>query len=86
MRGILLTSKQNVHSNLMEPEQSTELCEVLQVQSITLCPNDNYDFITMSTQTIEKPLCPRCRRFTLNGSETVCQRCEEVMMENVSVN
>ncbi|KAG4067142.1 hypothetical protein HA402_000133 [Bradysia odoriphaga] len=77
---------QYMHYTLLEPEQSSELCELLQVQSITLSPNENHEFITMSTKTIENALCPRCRRFALNGGETVCQRCEDVMLENTSVN
>lgn len=70
-----------MHMNLMEADDSSELCEILQVSSITLTPSENNDYISMSTQTIDGSLCPRCRRFALDISETLCRRCENVLME-----
>lgn len=72
---------QQMHLMLMEPEASSELCEILQVSTITLSPNETNDFITMSTSTIEGSLCPRCRRFAINTSETLCERCDTVLAE-----
>lgn len=65
----------------MEAQESSELCEILQVSSIILAPNESNEFITMSTQSIEGSLCPRCRRFALHDNETLCQRCENVLIE-----
>lgn len=65
----------------MEAEEASELCEILQVSSITLSPNENNDFITMSTESIEGSLCPRCRRFAINSNETLCERCQNVLTE-----
>lgn len=64
---------------MMESEESSELCEILQVSSITLIPNENNDFITISAQPIERSLCPRCRRFAIDMNQILCSRCEKVL-------
>ncbi|KAJ6638007.1 Isoleucine--tRNA ligase, mitochondrial [Pseudolycoriella hygida] len=73
---------QHLHHELSEPLESSELCEILQVSSITLEPNENRDDVIMSACTIETSLCPRCRRFAIQRYQTLCQRCADVLKEN----
>lgn len=65
----------------MDTVSDSELCELLQVASITLVPNDNAESVTMSTRTIEGTLCARCRRFTVRSEGEICRRCETVLAE-----
>lgn len=64
----------------MRPEHHTELCELLQVSSITLRPSTNGE-TTLHTKQIEGGLCARCRRFAVSSDEIVCNRCDNVLKE-----
>lgn len=65
----------------MEPASNTDLCEFLQVSSITLIPDENCESLALSTRSINGPLCSRCRRFTITSKQTVCNRCDTVISE-----
>lgn len=55
---------------------NSELCEILQVSSVTLKNSNTYE-MNISHEISSDEFCPRCRRFTtLNG---VCVRCEDVL-------
>lgn len=73
-----------VHPHIVDSVSDTELCELLQVASITLVPNDDIETVTMSTRTIEGTLCARCRRFAVVAEGCVCARCDAVLAEKRS--
>jgi isoleucyl-tRNA synthetase len=69
---------QLLHPKLDEPLNNSELCEILQVSSVTLSTSNESD-LQISYKVSEEDLCPRCRRFAaMNG---VCGRCESVLKE-----
>lgn len=55
----------------------SELCEILQVASVTLKQQNSLN-LTISIEETEDELCPRCRRFSITGN-SVCIRCENVL-------
>lgn len=66
----------------MEPENDSQLCELLQVSSATIIPSDNVQGDSqMQARKIEKSLCSRCRRFAVDSTETICSRCVDVLRE-----
>ncbi|CRK90249.1 CLUMA_CG003960, isoform A [Clunio marinus] len=67
-----------LHSNMNEPSNATELCEIFQVSSITLEQVNEAD-LQISYSEVDEDLCPRCRRFTTTNG--VCKRCENVLKQ-----
>ncbi|XP_055382619.1 isoleucine--tRNA ligase, mitochondrial isoform X2 [Condylostylus longicornis] len=65
---------QCLHPVLCEPDNSSELCEILQLSSINLnlSKSGNLEF---TLKQIDSTLCPRCRRFPLENHNTLCNRC-----------
>ncbi|KFB47061.1 AGAP003156-PA-like protein [Anopheles sinensis] len=74
-----------LHPKLNVPESSSELCELLQVGSIHLREGatDASGRFAITVTKSEKPLCRRCRRYSLvtenPTSSDVCPRCEIVL-------
>uniref|UniRef100_A0A182TE99 isoleucine--tRNA ligase n=1 Tax=Anopheles melas TaxID=34690 RepID=A0A182TE99_9DIPT len=66
-------------------DQSTELCELLQVGSVALrkgVPKQAGAEGTRFTVTVtksDKTLCPRCRRFLVSEAQPICERCSTVL-------
>lgn len=62
-----------------KPRSNSELCEILQVGSVTLLRTEDQD-LQVSVKTLQAPLCPRCRRYSLdNDEQETCHRCSLVM-------
>ncbi|EDV40740.1 uncharacterized protein Dana_GF23767 [Drosophila ananassae] len=62
-----------------KPRSNSELCEILQVGSVTLLQSEDQD-LQVSVKTLQTPLCPRCRRYSLdNAEQETCHRCSLVM-------
>lgn len=79
VKGTQLELLQELHPALGEPLNNSELCEILQVGSVRLIKSDNSD-ISLTTTTLQTPLCPRCRRYSLNDDDQeTCKRCSAVM-------
>ncbi|KAH8380256.1 hypothetical protein KR009_009724 [Drosophila setifemur] len=75
-----LKQLEELHPNLGEPLSNTELCEILQVGSVTLFATDDRD-LQIALSTLQTLLCPRCRRYSLDNSEQeTCNRCSSVML------
>lgn len=69
-----------------DQESSTsELCEILQLSSITLLKSSTADETQIELHTVEKLLCQRCRRHLELDSNGLCSRCVKVLdITNVS--
>ncbi|XP_017081217.1 isoleucine--tRNA ligase, mitochondrial [Drosophila eugracilis] len=79
-RGSQLDLLHELQSTLGGTVRNSELCEILQVGSVTLLESNSPD-LEITLNTIHTSLCPRCRRYSLekeNEQET-CQRCSNVM-------
>ncbi|XP_017476713.1 PREDICTED: isoleucine--tRNA ligase, mitochondrial isoform X1 [Rhagoletis zephyria] len=61
------------------PVYSSELCELLQVQTVTLQPSNMDDACNVKIQKLELNLCARCRRFAVESTDCVCARCAQVL-------
>ncbi|XP_048504759.1 isoleucine--tRNA ligase, mitochondrial isoform X2 [Athalia rosae] len=59
---------------------TSELCELLQLSSITLEQKDGIEEAHINLHPIEKSLCPRCRRHPEPYPGKVCARCEAVLI------
>ncbi|XP_029729776.2 isoleucine--tRNA ligase, mitochondrial [Aedes albopictus] len=69
-----------LHPNLNEPQVDSELCEILQVGSLTLREAEDTVERSIRLDKMDHHLCPRCRRFALSATGShVCQRCEQVL-------
>uniref|UniRef100_A0A182SAV3 isoleucine--tRNA ligase n=1 Tax=Anopheles maculatus TaxID=74869 RepID=A0A182SAV3_9DIPT len=74
-----------LHPSLNVPERSTELCELLQVGSVTLlkasaCENR----FTGKVKKSDQPLCQRCRRYLVSELEKtfpICERCSVILSQ-----
>uniref|UniRef100_A0A182NGD9 isoleucine--tRNA ligase n=1 Tax=Anopheles dirus TaxID=7168 RepID=A0A182NGD9_9DIPT len=77
-----------LHPTLERHESSTELCELLQIGSVTLregFAGGNRFAITVTKS--GKPLCQRCRRFLLPTAEHLtCDRCSAILRQLSPVN
>ncbi|EDV52202.2 uncharacterized protein Dere_GG15950 [Drosophila erecta] len=67
-----------LHRPLGEAFSNSELCEILQVGSVTLSQSNNDD-LAIALSTLQTSLCPRCRRYGLGDEQKTCQRCSNVM-------
>nr|NP_648837.2 Isoleucyl-tRNA synthetase, mitochondrial [Drosophila melanogaster]AAF49539.2 Isoleucyl-tRNA synthetase, mitochondrial [Drosophila melanogaster] len=67
-----------LHSPLGESVSNSELCEILQVGSVTLLQSHNSD-LDIALSKLQISLCPRCRRYGLEDEQKTCQRCSDVM-------
>ncbi|EDW99917.2 uncharacterized protein Dyak_GE23171 [Drosophila yakuba] len=67
-----------LHVPFGEAFSNSELCEVLQVGSVTLSQSNNDD-LDIALSTLQTSLCPRCRRYGLEDEQNTCQRCSDVM-------
>ncbi|XP_061402862.1 isoleucine--tRNA ligase, mitochondrial [Musca vetustissima] len=73
---------QNLHLSVGDGNDSnTELCELLQVQSVKVLKSDNLckDFDIDIYETEHSSLCPRCRRYAVASENDICQRCSKVL-------
>lgn len=73
MLRLLQEDKAEVSSNI------SELCELLQVQRVSLQPSNDVDFSDINVQKLELTLCARCRRFAVDNVGCVCERCTLVL-------
>ncbi|XP_016926678.4 isoleucine--tRNA ligase, mitochondrial [Drosophila suzukii] len=80
IKGSKLDLLQKLQNTLGESVRNSELCEILQVGSVTLLQSDNHD-LEIALTTLQTSLCPRCRRYSLENNEDqeTCQRCSEVL-------
>lgn len=69
-----------LHPHIEKSINNTELCEILQVQSIKLIINNaTINNFNVNIINVNDKLCPRCRRFSIIDNEDICNRCEEVL-------
>jgi len=80
IKGSKLDLLKKLQNTLGESVGNSELCEILQVGSVTLVHSDSPD-LDVDLSTLQTSLCPRCRRFSLDESAELetCQRCSEVL-------
>uniref|UniRef100_A0A6P4F0K2 isoleucine--tRNA ligase n=1 Tax=Drosophila rhopaloa TaxID=1041015 RepID=A0A6P4F0K2_DRORH len=79
-KGSQLELLLELHPTLGETLRNSELCELLQVGSVTLIQSDDNE-LDIAITTLQTSLCSRCRRFSLDEDcelET-CQRCSAIM-------
>ncbi|KAI8120111.1 mitochondrial, Isoleucine--tRNA ligase [Lucilia cuprina] len=63
-----------------QPTIDSELCEILQVGSVTLRKSkDVTSEFVVDIDKIEATLCPRCRRHAVLQEGTICHRCNKVL-------
>ncbi|XP_017137579.1 isoleucine--tRNA ligase, mitochondrial [Drosophila miranda] len=64
-----------------KPMRSSELSEILQVGSVAVVQTDLDEDLDISLTALDAPLCPRCRRYSLDedAEQGTCQRCAQVM-------
>ncbi|XP_059226112.1 isoleucine--tRNA ligase, mitochondrial [Stomoxys calcitrans] len=68
------------HSNDNDANSDSELCEILQVQSVTLIKScDPSSEVDVDLTEIEGTLCPRCRRYAVISANEICSRCCKVL-------
>ncbi|KAL0121316.1 hypothetical protein PUN28_006682 [Cardiocondyla obscurior] len=89
LSGTIKASKNDYESLLMlqkDQESSTsELCEILQLSSITLMESSTATETQIELHNIEKVLCQRCRRHPELDENGLCGRCVKVLdVANVS--
>lgn len=75
-----LDSLKSLQAERFEARHDSELCELLQVGSVTLLEED-CDAFTLTTRSLEGTLCARCRRFSVPQANVVCARCADVLKE-----
>ncbi|XP_065359471.1 isoleucine--tRNA ligase, mitochondrial [Calliphora vicina] len=70
----------HLQPRLEQPSTDSELCEILQVGSVTLhhCGDISSDFV-IEIDKIEASLCPRCRRHAVLHENAICHRCNKVL-------
>lgn len=73
-----------MHPIAMEPISDSELCEFLQVSTVTLIPCENFEQL-VRVRRIRGTLCARCRRFAVDTENTLCQRCLSVLADKKPV-
>ncbi|XP_053988281.1 isoleucine--tRNA ligase, mitochondrial isoform X1 [Hylaeus volcanicus] len=71
-------------SLLHDEKQSsnTELCEILQLSSITLTENHAITETQIEVRDIQKDLCKRCRRYPEVQDDGLCSRCIGVLVKD----
>lgn len=75
----VLKDLQLMHPKISEKLNDSELCEILQVNSINLILNENLDNYRLHTSLSNEIRCARCRRYTVSDSTSLCNRCEVVL-------
>lgn len=65
---------QKLHPGDGLAHNDSDLCDLLQVQSIQLLEAP-CEKLTLEKEEIEAKLCDRCRRFAITSTETICNRC-----------
>uniref|UniRef100_A0A1A9W7X8 isoleucine--tRNA ligase n=1 Tax=Glossina brevipalpis TaxID=37001 RepID=A0A1A9W7X8_9MUSC len=75
---------QHLHPSLNVSLTDSELCEILQVNSINLqsLTSTSSDFLINTESRSDIELCPRCRRFAIQNNNDICQRCVSVLQTN----
>ncbi|XP_067644462.1 isoleucine--tRNA ligase, mitochondrial isoform X1 [Eurosta solidaginis] len=73
----LLRTLQKGEPNIIVSD--SELCELLQVQSVTLRPSNSSDMINVKVEKLNLKLCARCRRFAVDSVDCVCTRCVHIL-------
>ncbi|XP_016773003.2 isoleucine--tRNA ligase, mitochondrial isoform X1 [Apis mellifera] len=63
----------------------SELCEILQLSSVTLIENNTIDETQIQIFEIQKALCERCRRYPETQENDLCTRCAYVLSKNKSM-
>lgn len=61
---------------------TSELCNILQVSSVTLIKNSDLSTPQISLKPNDNLLCKRCRKYSASASEELCVRCETVLIES----
>ncbi|XP_034133958.1 isoleucine--tRNA ligase, mitochondrial [Drosophila guanche] len=81
MSGSQLELLRELQPTIGESMRSSELCEILQVGSVTVVQTDLNEDLEISLTTLDTPLCPRCRRYSLeeDAEAETCRRCSQVM-------
>lgn len=70
----------HLQSEFGKSVNDSELCEILQVGSVTLEKSSDISMdYDVEIQTIDSPLCPRCRRYAVADENDTCQRCNIVL-------
>lgn len=65
----------------LDQESNSELCEFLQVSSVTLIPCEESNNQYKRLRSIRGQLCERCRRFAVDIDGSLCERCIMVLNE-----
>ena len=68
---------QELHNKFNTPLSDSELCDILQVSSLSLIDDSTTTNWHITHNVTNKELCQRCRRF--KTTKCVCSRCENVL-------
>lgn len=60
----------------------SELCEILQLSSVTLIENHTINETQIQLYDIQEKLCERCRRYPESQEDDLCPRCVNVLTKN----
>lgn len=71
-------SLQKLHPIDGQTHNDSQLCEILQVQSVTL-RQSSHNKLSLEKHDIDKKLCERCRRFAISSNKSICDRCNQVL-------
>ncbi|KAF7994167.1 hypothetical protein HCN44_011436 [Aphidius gifuensis] len=61
---------------------TSELCNILQVSSVTLIKNSDLSTPQISLKSNDNLLCKRCRKYSTSANEELCVRCETVLISS----
>ncbi|CAK9796616.1 Isoleucine--tRNA ligase, mitochondrial [Anthophora plagiata] len=89
LHGIVKATREDFFflSALQDKEESSasELCEILQLSSITLTEDDTIDETQIHVREIQEALCERCRRYRGTRENGLCPRCVDVLDKDTSI-
>ncbi|XP_060827749.1 isoleucine--tRNA ligase, mitochondrial [Bombus pascuorum] len=84
--GVIEATKDDfVLLSLLHDQQKpsmSELCEILQLSSVTLIENHTITETQIKLYDIQEKLCERCRRYPRSQKDDLCPRCVNVLIKN----
>ncbi|XP_076756258.1 isoleucyl-tRNA synthetase, mitochondrial [Xylocopa sonorina] len=89
LHGIINATKEDFSalSILYDEAQPSlsQLCEILQLSSVTLIENDTIGETQIQVHEIQEAICQRCRRYLETQEDGLCERCADVLIKDKSV-
>ncbi|XP_017875475.1 isoleucine--tRNA ligase, mitochondrial isoform X1 [Ceratina calcarata] len=86
MHGVIEATNKDFRSlSLLYDEEQpslSELCEILQLSSVTLTESDTITETRIQVHEIQKSACERCRRYPETRADGLCSRCASVLAKD----